>query len=306
MRVDGAIDFERSLGLLTTAPYVEFVMVLPYVAVFYVLLSFLEDVGYIPRLALLLDNIMHRLGLHGFAIIPLLLGFGCNVPGILATRVLESTRERFIAATIISIGVPCAALQAMIIAMLGPFGGRYVAALYLILFLVWLVLGEILNRFLPGYSPELLLEIPPYRLPSTGLFFRKVGRRIRGFIIEAVPIVLASVLVINLLQQLQLLGSLSRIFAPVVRTIFGLPPEAAWPLIIGLVRKDIAAAMLLPLGLTVKQLLIATAVLTMSFPCVATFAVFLKELGGRYLILASLLMLVSALAVGGTLNLLLP
>ena len=305
-RIDGAIDFERSLGVLTTAPYVEFVMVLPYVAAFYLLLSFLEDVGYIPRLALLLDNVMHKLGLHGFAIIPMLLGFGCNVPGILATRILESTRERFIAALIISIGVPCAALQAMIVAMLGKFGGRYILLLYAILFVVWLLLGMIMNRFLKGYSPELLVEIPPYRLPSLRMFSQKVGMRIRGFIIEALPIVFLSVLVINLLQQARLVDAVSRVFAPIVSTLFGLPPEAAWALIIGLVRKDIAAGMLLPLDLTVKQLIIAAAVLSMSFPCLATFAVFFKELGGRRLALATLLMLASALLVGGTLNLVLP
>ena len=104
-------------------------MVLPYVFSFYLILSFLEDVGYLPRLAILLDNLMHRLGLHGYAIIPTLLGLGCNVPGILATRILEGKRERFIAATLISIGVPCAALQAMIVGLVGKQGGQYVAIL---------------------------------------------------------------------------------------------------------------------------------------------------------------------------------
>lgn len=99
--INGKIDFKQSLGVLTTAPYIEFGMVLPYVVSFYFILSLLEDIGYLPRLAILLDNILHRLGLHGYAIIPVLLGFGCNVPGILATRVLESKRERFIASTII-------------------------------------------------------------------------------------------------------------------------------------------------------------------------------------------------------------
>jgi ferrous iron transport protein B len=121
--VGGKIDFKQSLGVLTTAPYIEFGMVLPYVVSFYFILSLLEDVGYLPRLATLLDNILHSLGLHGFAVIPVLLGFGCNVPGILATRSLESKRERFIAATLISIGVPCVPLQAMIFGLMGNFGG---------------------------------------------------------------------------------------------------------------------------------------------------------------------------------------
>jgi len=303
--IDGQIDFQQSLGVLTTAPYVEFVMVLPYVFAFYLLLSFLEDIGYIPRLALLLDNIMHRLGLHGFAIIPVLLGFGCNVPGILATRILESKRERFIASTIISIGVPCAALQAMIFGILGKFGGQYVALVYLVLFSVWLFLGIVLNFFLKGYSPELFIEIPPYRFPSIRLMGKKVILRVKGFIIEALPVVLLSVLVINIFQQIKIFEFISQIFGPILRYIFGLPKDAIWVLVVGLLRKDIAAGMLMPLNLSLKQLIIACVVLSMSFPCIATFVIFLKELGLKRLIQATALMLALTSVVGGLMNLLL-
>ena len=129
----GRIDYVQSFGVLSTALYVEFAMVLPYIIAFYLVLGVLEDSGYLPRLAVLMDTVLHRIGLHGFAIIPTLLAFGCNVPGILATRVLESRRERFIAATLISIGVPCAALQAMIVGIVGKHGILPVAAVYGIL-----------------------------------------------------------------------------------------------------------------------------------------------------------------------------
>ncbi|MBU2063103.1 MAG: ferrous iron transporter B [Candidatus Omnitrophica bacterium] len=300
--IDNNIDFEKSMGLLTTAPYIEFVIVLPYIFAFYLLLSFLEDIGYMPRLALLLDNIMHRLGLHGFAIIPILLGFGCNVPGIIATRILESKRERFIASTIISIGVPCAALQAMIFGMLGKFGARYVIAVYLVLFSVWLFLGAALNRLLKGYSPELFIEIPPYRWPDFKLLFKKMFLRIKGFVVDALPIVLLSVLIINLLQQIELFESISQFFAPLLNKVFGLPKEAAWALIVGFLRKDIAAGMLIPLKLTAKQMMIACVVLSMSFPCVATFIIFLKELGPRRLFQAVLITLSITFLGGATMN----
>ncbi|MFH1092626.1 MAG: ferrous iron transporter B [Candidatus Omnitrophota bacterium] len=303
--IDGKIDFQQSMGVLTTAPYVELVMVLPYVLAFYLLLSFLEDSGYIPRRALLLDNIMHKLGLHGFAIIPVLLGFGCNVPGILGTRILESKRERFIASTLISIGVPCAALQAMIVGILGKFGGSYVALVYGVLFIVWLFLGAAMNYFLKGYSPELFLEIPPYRLPSLKMVFKKVFYRIRGFIIEAMPVVLASVLIINILQQMRIFEFISGIFGPVLSFVFGLPKEAIWVLIVGLLRKDIAAGMLIPLNLTIKQLVVACVVLSISFPCIATFVIFLKELGTKRLIQAALILAAITIFVGGILNALL-
>jgi ferrous iron transport protein B len=302
--IDGEINFQQSLGLLTTAPYVEFVMVLPYVLAFYILLSFLEDSGYIPRLALLLDNVMHKMGLHGFAIIPVLLGFGCNVPGILGTRILESKRERFIASTLISIGVPCAALQAMIFGIVGKSGGQYVALIYGVLFLVWLFLGAGLNYFLKGYSPELFIEIPPYRFPRFGLFVKKVGLRTKGFVVEALPIVLVSVLVINILKHVRVFDIIASLCGPFLVRVFGLPKEAVYALIIGVLRKDIAAGMLVPLGLSVKQMTIACVVLAMSFPCIATFVIFFKELGMKRLLQATLIMLGITTVAGGMMNLL--
>lgn len=301
--INGKIDFKQSLGVLTTAPYIEFGMVLPYIISFYFILSLLEDIGYLPRLAVLLDNILHRLGLHGYAIIPVLLGFGCNVPGILSTRVLESKRERFIASTIISIGVPCVPLQAMIFGLLGRFGGFYVGGVYLMLFSLVMILGVILNRILKGYSPEFLLEIPSYRFPPLYMLGQKLYFRIKGFLIEAVPVVLAGVAVINILIYFNLFNILSNIFAPVVRDLFGLPKEAIAALVIGFLRKDVAVGMLMPLGLTAKQLFIAATLLAMSFPCIATFIVLWKELGLKDLIKSTLIMILISIIVGTALNL---
>ncbi|MCM8760556.1 MAG: ferrous iron transporter B [Candidatus Omnitrophica bacterium] len=300
--VGGKIDFKQSLGLLTTAPYIEFGMVLPYLMSFYLVLSILEDIGYLPRLAILLDSMLHRLGLHGYAVIPVLLGFGCNVPGILSTRILESRRERFIASTIISIGVPCVPLQAMIVGLLGAFSGFYVSGVYLTLFVVILFLGTVLNRLLPGYSPELLLEIPPYRFPPLIVLTKKVYFRVKGFLFEAVPIVLAGVLVINILLYFKLFEAITAMFAPVVQGLFGLPKEAIVALAIGLLRKDVAVGMLAPLDLSAKQIFIAATLLAMSFPCVATFIVLWKELGVKELVKAVFVMVSVSVIVGTALN----
>ena len=300
--INGKIDFKQSLGVLTTAPYIEFGMVLPYVVSFYFILSLLEDIGYLPRLAILLDNLLHRLGLHGYAIIPVLLGFGCNVPGILSTRVLESKRERFIASTIISIGVPCVPLQAMIFGLLGKFGGFYVGGVYLVLFSLILILGLILNRALTGYSPEFLLEIPPYRFPPLHMLGQKLYFRIKGFLIEAVPVVLIGVLCINILLYFKLFDIITGIFAPLINGVFGLPKEAIIALAIGFLRKDVAVGMLMPLGLTAKQLFIAATLLAVSFPCVATFIVLWKELGVKDLIKSTLIMIAISIIIGATLN----
>ena len=153
------VNFIESFGLLSSGLYVPFGMVLPYIVAFYLVLGLLEDVGYLPRLAILMDTIMHRLGLHGYAIIPNLLGLGCNVPAILSTRILESKRERFIASTLVSIAVPCAALQAMIFGLVGQRGGHYVVMVYGSLFAVWVLLGIIMHHAVKGFTPELLIEI---------------------------------------------------------------------------------------------------------------------------------------------------
>lgn len=138
--VEGQIDYGQSFDLLTTGLFVPLGAVLPYVFAFYLVLSFLEDFGYLPRLAIMVDTLMHRLGLHGLAIVPMLLGLGCNVPGVLSTRILETRRERFISATILAIGVPCAALQAMVVGLLGKHGMASLGIVYGTLFIVWLIL----------------------------------------------------------------------------------------------------------------------------------------------------------------------
>ena len=296
------VNFVESFGLLTSGLYVPFAMVLPYIIAFYLMLGLLEDSGYLPRLAVLMDTIMHRLGLHGYAVIPILLGLGCNVPAILATRILESNRERFIAATLISIAVPCAALQAMIFGLVGERGGQYVAVVYGTLFVVWIILGIILRYAARGFTPELLIEIPPYRLPQWQAVGQKLWMRVYGFLAEAVPVILGAILVINILDILGIFGVIANFTAPVVTGLLGLPKEAVTALVIGFLRKDVAVGMLAPLALTAEQLVVGSVVLAMSFPCIATFIVLLRELGVVGMVKATGIMVSAALIVGGLLN----
>ena len=304
--VEGQIDYGQSFGLLTTGLFVPLGAVLPYVFAFYLVLSFLEDFGYLPRLAIMVDTLMHRLGLHGLAIVPMLLGLGCNVPGVLATRVLETRRERFISVTILAIGVPCAALQAMVVGLLGRHGMAKVGIVYGTLFIVWLILGVLLNHTVKGKSPEIFVEIPPYRIPYFRGLSKKIWIRMKWFIREAVPFVLLGVLIVNILYTLGIIQFLGKFTAPVVTRLLGLPQEAVGALIVGFLRKDVAVGMLIPLGLTAKQLIIASVVLAMYFPCVATFATLVKELGVVDMLKSAGIMIISSLLVGGLLNLILP
>jgi len=303
-RIGGDIDFVQSFGLLSTGLFVPLGMVFPYILSFYVVLSLLEDSGYLPRLAVLLDGLMHRVGLHGYAMIPNILGIGCNVPGILATRILESRRERFIACTLISIGIPCAALHAMIFGLVGERGVRFVLIVYGTLFLVWVSLGLVLNALVKGFAPELFIEIPPYRRPLPAVVLKKLWMRMKGFFKEAVPIVLIGVFLVNLLHVAGVFDAVARVCAPVVSRLLGLPQEAVVALVIGFLRKDVAVGMLAPLNLTDKQMVVGCVVLAMFFPCVATFVVMLRELGWRDMLKSVAAMLVSSVLVGTGLNML--
>jgi ferrous iron transport protein B len=303
--IEGEVDFVQSFGLLSSGLYIPFAMVLPYIISFYLLLGLLEDTGYLPRLAVLVDTIMHRLGLHGYAIIPTLLGLGCNVPAIMATRILESERERFIAATLISIAIPCAALQAMIFGLVGEHGGQYVVIVYATLFAVWIILGIILRHAVKGFTPELLIEIPPYRLPLWRAVLQKLWMRAYGFLKEAVPIILGAILVINVLYFLGIFEAVADFTAPVVTGLLGLPKEAVIALVIGFLRKDVAVGMLAPLALAAGQLVVGSVVLAMFFPCIATFVVLLRELGVVNMLKSAGIMIAAALIVGGLLNLVL-
>ena len=303
--IEGAIHPVESFGILSSGLYVPLAMVLPYIIAFYLVLGVLEDVGYLPRLAVLLDSAMHRLGLHGYAIIPTLLGFGCNVPAVLATRILESRRERFIAATLISVAIPCASLQAMIIGLVGDFGARYVLVVYGTLLAAWVILGLILHRLMKGFSPELLIEIPRYRWPLLVPVLSKLGGRVRGYLREALPIVLIAIAVVNLLYAAGIFDAVASLFTPVMTRLLGLPGESITALVIGFLRKDVALALMAPLALTAGQFVVASVVLSMFFPCVATFAVLLRELGLRDTAKATGIMLATALSAGALLNVLL-
>jgi ferrous iron transport protein B len=303
--IDGQIDFVQSMGILTTGLFVPFGMVLPYIIAFYLVLSLLEDSGYLPRLATIADTVFHRLGMHGHGILTVLLGLGCNVSGVLAARTLETKKQRFIAATLVAVSVPCMAQTAMIFGVLGRFGAGYILLVFGTLVVVYVLLGLVLNKTVRGECPEIFLDIPPYRWPSAPAVAKKTWMRVRWFLIEAVPFLFLGVLAIVVLDALGVIRWLALLTAPFTKWWLGLPGEAVPALLAGFLRKDLAVGMLFPLGLSPEQLTIAVTVLTFYFPCVATFAVLFKELRSRDMAWAIAIMVLTALGVGGLLNLIL-
>ncbi|MFO7967172.1 MAG: ferrous iron transporter B [Archaeoglobaceae archaeon] len=303
--IGGEIEFMESMGLLTTGIFVPFGAVLPYIVAFYFGLSLLEDSGYLPRLATLVDNVFHKLGIHGYGIISVFLGMGCNVPGALSTRTMETRKQRFISTTLLAISVPCMAQIAMIFGILGIHGMSYIYMVFVTLAVVYVVAGVILNRLTSGESPEMFLEIPPYRRPSIETILKKTFMRVRWFVKEAIPWLFVGIVIINLLYALGILQFVGDLSAPVVVGLFGLPKGAVAALVVGFLRKDLAIGMLLGLGMSPLQLVIAATVLTIYFPCAATFATISKELGIKDLLKSVGVMLITVLIVGTLMRLIL-
>lgn len=296
------IDYEGAMGVLTTGVFVALGIVLPYIVIFYLLFGFLEDLGYLPRVAIILDRLLHKIGLHGYSVIPMLLACGCNVPGVLAIRNLETRRERFITAVITCTTIPCMAQTSLIMKAVGARGDVYIALTFATLLSVWAIMGMFLKETVKGNTPTLLLEVPPYRVPNIKIQLEKLWMRIKCFLKEAIPYVLGGILLINLLHVSGVIAWIGNSFSPLIKGVFGLPEDTVAALIIGTVRKDAAVALLEPIGLNNMQMVTAVVVLTLYFPCIATFTVLFKELGFKDTAIAVIIMLVATLAAGGVLN----
>jgi len=194
---------------------------------------------------------------------------------------------------------------AMIVGLVGQRGGKYVVLIFLLLLLLLIIKGLVLNRVLRGASPEILVEIPPYRIPQIQAVIKKLWMRLSGFLKEALPLVLLGVLFVNILHTLKIIDFFAYIFTPILTGLWGLPKEAISALIVGFLRKDVAVGMLGPLNLTTKQLVIGSTILAVYFPCIATYMVLIRELGIRDTLKSTSIMIIVALAIGMLLNLIL-
>lgn len=297
--------FMESFGVLTTGVYIPLAIVLPYIIAFYFILGLWEDIGYLPRLAVLSDRVMHRLGLHGHAIIPLVLSCGCKVPGVLSLRLLESQRERFIGLVLLLMAAPCIPQTAMIVSLLSPFGARYVALVFIALTGVALINSLVLNVMVKGKSPEMILEIPNYQIPHAATLLRKLWLRLKDFLLEAAPIIMLGVFVINVLEMLGVLNLLGRVARPLVVTVLGLPEEAISIILLGFLRKDVSIALLTPLHLSAQQAVTASVFLVLYLPCLATFFVALKESSWRIVLKVLSITITCATLVGALLHVIL-
>ena len=289
-------------ALLGTAGAVA--IVLPYLLPFLVCLAVLEDLGYLSRVGYLMDVLMHRLGLHGTATLPVLLGYGCSVPAVMATRILSSRRDRFIAA-ILSVLVPCSARMTVIMALVGVYLGPYYAlGIYALNLLVVVLAGHILALIWPEISPGMLMEVPAFRLPALRVVLMKTWWRLREFVLVAFPLLVAGSAVLSLIEFYGWQQVINAALSPMT-ALLGLPRTVGLTLIFGVLRKELSLLMLMQaLGTTnvasvmsVAQILIFTLFVTFYIPCMATLASMFRELGWRLTAAAATALLVLAVGI---------
>jgi ferrous iron transport protein B len=261
---------------------------LPYLVPFLFILALMEDVGYLPRVGYLMDALMHKMGLHGKSVIPFLLGYGCSVPAVLATRILEDERDRLITAAL-AVMVPCAGRAIVIFGLVGQYvGPLWAFGLYLLNIVVIVLAGWILKKLLPGMGPGLILEIPPYRLPSLRTLLGKTWLRLKEFVVIAWPLLVVTSAGFALIEAL----GWARALNTGVRFItwpLGLPPETGVPLVFGILRKELSLLMLAQAFGTAQfsqvlsqaQMIVFTGFVLFYMPCLATVAALGKELGWR-------------------------
>ena len=277
-------------------------IVLPYLAPFLLGLGFLEDIGYLTRIAFLTDALMHRIGLHGKAIVPFILGYGCSVPAIMSTRIMENKRDRFLSSALVTM-IPCAARLSVIFGLVSFYLGPWAAlGIYFFNIFVIAIIGRIITHFIPEDSPGLILEMPVYRLPTLRTVTAKAWFRIREFILEAWPLLIIGSIILAGLNYYSITPYLDKIFQPITWAL-DLPSEVGTPLIFGIFRKELSLIMLAQaLGttnfgavLTSEQMISYTVFVVFYIPCIATIVTIKNELGTKNMWLITWLTLLVAI-----------
>jgi ferrous iron transport protein B len=305
------VPFVRDLlvgeyGLITMALTYGIAIVLPIVFTFFIAFSLLEDSGYLPRLAVMVNRIFQGMGLNGKAVLPMVLGLGCDTMATLTTRILDRPKERLLVTLLLALGVPCSAQLGVIFGMLGRAG---VAATVLwggIVLAILFGVGFLAARVLPGESSRFVLELPPMRRPQLMNIVVKTMARVEWYLREALPLFLVGTLLLFVLDRLAFLALVERAAAPVVVGLLGLPADAARAFIMGFLRRDYGAAGFFQLQadgiLDPVQVVVALVTMTLFIPCIANWFMMIKERGLKATLWMTAFILPFALLAGGAVN----
>ncbi|MDP2167154.1 MAG: ferrous iron transport protein B [Thermodesulfovibrionales bacterium] len=293
-------------GLITMALTYAIGIILPITTTFFIAFSILEDSGYLPRLAIMSDRVFNIMGLSGKAVLPMVLGLGCGTMAVMTTRILESRRDRAIAAFLLALAVPCSAQLGVILGMLAALSAKAMAIWIGSVLGVLLFSGFLASKIVPGERTEFFLEIPPIRKPALRNVAVKTASRAVWYLKEAVPLFMLGTFILFILDKLSILRVIERFASPVIVGVLGLPPKATEAFLIGFFRRDYGAAGLFAMSekglLTPEQSLVSLVTITLFIPCLAHLLMTIKEMGLRYALSTAAIIFSTAILAGGALN----
>ncbi len=294
-------------GMISMALSYAIAIVLPIVGTFFWGFGIMEDSGYLPRLAVMVDRIFKKIGCNGKAVLPMILGLGCDTMATLTTRILETRKERIIVTLLLALGIPCSAQLGVILGMLGNVGPAATVTWLAILVAVILAVGFLASKVIPGESSDFILEIPPIRIPRMENLAVKTMARIEWYLREAVPLFILGTLILFVADRLGWLLWLQKAAEPLVVGALDLPPKTAEAFLIGFLRRDYGAAGLFNMAraglLTNLQVVVSLVTITLFIPCIANFLVIVKEHGGKVAAGMALFIFPLAVLVGALVNL---
>ena len=293
-------------GLISMGLTYAVAIVLPVVTTFFLVFGFLEDSGYIPRLAIFSDRLFRAMGLNGRAVLPMVLGLGCDTMATMTTRILATPKERLIAILLLALGVPCSAQLATIMGILGGISFAALVTLFAVVLSQMVLVGFLAARVLPGDRSDFVMELPPLRMPRMRNLVTKTLVRVKWYLGEAVPLFLVGTVLLFVLDRTGGLDALSSASQPLVTGLLGLPPKAAEVFVMGFLRRDYGAAGLFQMAhdgsLSHVQAVVALTVMTLFVPCVANFLMIVKERGLRIGLAILAFVTFAAVGTGAALN----
>ena len=298
--------FVGPYGLITMALAYSLALVFPIVGTFFLAFGLLEDSGYLPRLAVMVNRAFKKMGLNGKAVLPMVLGLGCDTMATLTTRILETPKERLIVILLLALGVPCSAQLTVVVAMLGGLSVAAIAIWAAIVLGVIVLVGRLAAKVLPGRGSDFVLELPPLRVPRAGNIVVKTVARLEWYLREAVPLFVLGTFILFVGDRLRVLGTVERIAEPVLTGALGLPRQTAEAFVLGFLRRDFGAAGLFDMArrgtLSPAQILVSMVTITLFIPCIANFFMIVKERGWKTALAIAGFVIPFALAVGAALH----
>ncbi|NLL18934.1 MAG: ferrous iron transporter B, partial [Clostridia bacterium] len=277
-------------------------LILPYVFLFYVVFSFLEDSGYLPRAGVMFDNIMRKIGLQGGSLITIMMGFGCAVPAIIGSRTATTKKERLMISTAVCFAIPCISQTGALISLLGSHSAWLLVAMFILALLILMTVSLVTGKILKGQLEPLILEVPNLLLPSRKAYFKKLWIRMKHFLVEAELPMMLAIVIAAVLKETGLLDFLAVYLEPLISGWLGLPKEAVIALVLGIVRREMAAAPLLALDLNSLQIFVGATVALLYLPCLSVFGILAKEFNTKTAVTIALSTTATAFLVGGIIN----